>query len=79
MNEFFKRLSLPSPSFFKKVQWIGGVLVAVGGGILAIDNQYPDTVVLGFLAKYAKEIIAIGAAVAFVGKLPVADPEQLNK
>ena len=79
MNEFLKRLSLPSPHFFKKVQWIGGSLLAIGGGIIAINNQYPDTAVVGFLAKYAKELMAIGAAVVFVGKLPVADPEQLKK
>ncbi|HET8686547.1 MAG TPA: hypothetical protein VFM18_07760 [Methanosarcina sp.] len=79
MNEFLKRLSLPSPSFFKKVQWIGGVLVAVGGGILAIKSQYPDAVTIGFLAKYARELMAIGGTIALIGKLPVADPSQLNK
>ena len=79
MNEIFKRLTLPSPSFFKKVQWFGVVIGAIGGGLMAINQQFPDTVVVGFLAKYAKEFVAIGAVIALVAKLPVADPNQLNK
>jgi hypothetical protein len=78
MKEFFKRLTLPSPAFFVKIQNIGGALIAFSAGVKIIASQYADSAIVNFLDKYTVDIAAIGAVVVLIAKLTVI-PKQPNE
>jgi len=78
MNQFFKRLMLPSPKFFVKIQNIGGVLIAFSAGIELLASQYAGSAIINFISKYTIDVAAIGAVMALIAKLTVV-PKQQNE
>lgn len=54
--EFIKRLKSESPDFFKKIQWIGGILTTVGAILVATPIGVPIT--------------TAGLAMTLIAKLP---------
>jgi hypothetical protein len=76
MKEIIKRLRLPSPAFFKKVQGFGAALVGFGLGLQALKVE--GSRLLVFIHPIAPDIIVIGLVVILVAKLPVK-PEMPNK
>ena len=76
MNEFIKRLFLPTPSFFKKVRTFGGALSGIGFALMALEVD--GSKILDFIKPIAPDIIAIGAVIVIVSQLTVK-PEVPNK
>jgi ABC-type xylose transport system permease subunit len=73
MKELFKRLSLPTPAFFKKVMLVGASLVALSIGLAAVPN------VPGFLVTISGYLATAGGIMIAVGKAAVTNPEDLKK
>jgi len=72
MKEIFKRLSAETPKFFKRVAITGVSLAATGATISVIPN-IPAT-----LGHYAGQAIWVGAVMAAIAKMAVANPDQLK-
>lgn len=72
--ELFKRLKQPTPKFFNRLAYIGGLLLTVGGAIVAWPVALPVAVV-----TIGGHLVAVGTTVIAVAKLTVKDPEKLNE
>lgn len=80
MNEFFQRLKLDSPSFFKKLGNIGLALTAFGAGLIgAVQLDVPGFQFPDFVTKILQYITVAGAVLKFVASLTVQDPTQIKK
>lgn len=55
--EVVKRFKAESPDFFKKVQWLGGILTTLGGVLIATPIGVP--------------LATAGGVMVIIGKLPV--------
>lgn len=77
MKEIIKRLSLPTPRFFKKAQVIGGAIAAAGAAIIAMKPMFADSVILGAIYPIAKELIVAGTIIVSFSQL-VVKPEVPN-
>lgn len=73
MKEFFKRLTLETPVFFKRLRAIGLSLSAVGTSLVAIPNIPAN------LSSIAATAIWVGAAIAAVAQLTAQNPEEIKK
>lgn len=73
LKEFFKRLTLPTPAFFKKVMGVGASLIALSVGLVAVDGA-PE-----FLVKVAGYLATAGGIMVAVGKAAVTNPEDIKK
>ena len=79
MKEFFARLSLPSPSFFVKVQKFGLFLSGLSVLILGLNSQFPGMNIPPVLNDIAGYCAVGGAIITGIAKLTVSDPEELAK
>lgn len=73
MNELIQRIQNPTPKFFNRLAWIGGILTTVGGAILVWPVALPVVIV-----NIASHAVAIGTTAIAVSKLTVKDPENLK-
>ncbi|WP_235893345.1 hypothetical protein [Litoribacter populi] len=71
MNELQQRWNAPTPPFFKKVQYIGMILGAVGGSLLAAPVALPAMVIT--VAGYA---VVAGTVLATLSQVAVDQPGQ---
>lgn len=76
MKEIIKRLSLPSPSFFKKLRNFGAGLAGFGSALLALNVE--GSKLLDIIRPFAPEFITAGAVIVLVSQLTVK-PEIPNK
>ena len=76
MKELIRRLLLPSPVFFNKVKYVGGILA--GSGAFIMSMSYEGSKLLNFIKPYAIEMIVAGAVMVAVAQLTVK-PEMPNK
>ena len=73
MKQLIKRLSLPTPAFFKKVRTTGAALASIGTAIKIM----PETIdvsgsqLYNFIAPFAIEFIVAGAVMALVAQATV--------
>ncbi len=71
-TELMNRLTANSPKFFKKLQYFGLYLSAVGGGLIAIPGIPEKIVTIGGY------LLTAGAVLSVVAKLPVTNPEEVK-
>jgi hypothetical protein len=76
MKELIRRLILPSPVFFNKVKYVGGILA--GSGAFIMSMSYEGSKLLNFIKPYAIEMVVAGAVMVAVAQLTVK-PEVANK
>jgi hypothetical protein len=76
MKELIRRLILPSPVFFNKVKYVGGILA--GSGAFIMSMSYEGSKLLNFIKPYAIEMVVAGAVMVAVAQLTVK-PEIPNK
>jgi hypothetical protein len=76
MKELIRRLILPSPVFFNKVKYVGGILA--GSGAFIMSMSYEGSKLLNFIKPYAIEMVVAGAVMVAVAQLTVK-PEMPNK
>lgn len=80
MNEFFQRLKLDSPAFFKKLGRIGIMLFAFGSGLMgAVALDVPGFEFPPLVNSILQYIAVAGAVLKFVASLTVQDPTQIQK
>lgn len=75
MNEFFKRLTLPSPKFFVKIQNIGYSIVLLAAGLKVVAESYEGSKIVNFLNPYLVEVAVVGAIISLIAKLPAVPVE----
>lgn len=78
ITELFKRFTLPTPAFFNKLAWFGGVLASVALLFGQVATEYTDVAWVQWLAQYQGSIAAAGALILGVSKLAVK-PEVPNQ
>ena len=82
-EELVKRLSLPTPDFFKKIAKFGTFLIGLGG-IMALPiipeqaGVQMSIVIPAFIPKIGSYLIFIGMFVNRIAKLTVEDPSQIT-
>jgi hypothetical protein len=76
MKELIRRLILPSPVFFNKVKYVGGILA--GSGAFIMSMSYEGSKLLNLIKPYAIEMVVAGAVMVAVAQLTVK-PEMPNK
>ena len=79
-KELFKRLTIPTPAFFKKIAWFGGILSAFGLGFGLLAGQFADVAWVVWIDQFSNDIAAAGAIILFVASLtakPVVQNENL--
>ena len=83
MKEFFARLTLPSPSFFVKVQRFGVLLSGLSVLILGLNSEFPGMNIPPVMNDIAGYCAVSGAIITGIAKLTVSDPvaldEKINK
>ena len=79
MKEFFARLTLPSPSFFVKVQRFGLFLTGLSGLLLGLNMEFPGANIPPVVNDIAGYCAVIGMVITGIAKLTVSDPEDLAK
>jgi len=72
LTELWNRLTANSPKFFKKLQYFGLYLSAVGGGLIAIPGV-PEKI-----ATVGGYLLTAGAVISVVAKLPVTNPDDVK-
>ena len=81
MNEFKARWITESPSFFKKLNMYGKLLVGAGGVIMAACIAAPEAIsetMLHYLKLSASYMVFGGGILAAVANLKVADHSELQ-
>lgn len=71
MKEIIRRLTLPSPKFFVRLKYIGGVIAGAGALIIGLAAKVPDSSVIQFLQPIAQELTGIGLAIVGMAQLTV--------
>ncbi len=75
MNEFLKRLTLPSPKFFVKIQNIGYSIILLAAGLKVVAESYEGSKIVNFMNPYLIEIGVMGAIISLIAKLPSVPKE----
>lgn len=70
IKETFRRLTLETPSYFRKLIYFGITLGAIGTGFVAIPE-------LASLHGIGEKLIVIGLACSVVAKSAVSDPNKI--
>ena len=70
MKEIIERLKAETPLIFKRIIYIGMSLGAIGGGILAAQDQLAP-----WLVSIAGSLIQIGIVAGIVASLARKDPK----
>lgn len=74
MKEIWIRITNESPSFFKRIQAIGGTLIGIGIAIEASPIVLP-----AFILGLSTHLITAGTIATIVAKCAVTDNEVLPK
>lgn len=77
MNEFFKRLQLPTPEFFQTIIKLGLMLGAIGTGLIAAPEAGIE--LPSWLLEIGKGMTTVGFVAALIAKSAVKDPTQINE
>ena len=79
MKEIIARLSVPAPSFFKKIEKLGAFLTGLSVILMGLEAQFPTVGIPATVAKVAGYLAVAGAVMAGVAKLTVNDYDELEK
>jgi hypothetical protein len=79
MKEFFARLTLPSPSFFVKLQRFGLFLTGISGLLLGLNMEFPGANIPSVINDIAGYCAVAGMVITGIAKLTVSDPVALDE